>query len=300
MPTKSLEPVADTGSKLVFIAEHAGFCHGVKKAVNKTLVTNEQHPEKTYVLGHLIHNQQEVERLKAQGVQTVQSLEEIPPGSVCVVRTHGAPPELFEAAEKQGLKVSDATCPDVSLVQEKAIELAKDGYTVVMVGRDDHPEIIGISAHARQIEGAHVVAIRSPEEIETKLKDLPKRRIGVVSQTTQMEETFFTMVKHLSMVAKELKVYNTICPATFFRQHAALELAKQVELMVVVGGKHSSNTTHLAELCQEVGTEAIHVETYQELEGSESLAKAYKVGVTAGASTPDWLVDEVIAYIKAL
>jgi (E)-4-hydroxy-3-methyl-but-2-enyl pyrophosphate reductase len=303
---EALPPATETptsvGSKVILLAEHSGFCHGVKKAVNKTIATHEANPNKaTYVLGDLIHNPQEIARLKAMGIETVKTLEEVPSGSVCVIRTHGAPPELYEAAEAKGIAVSDATCPDVSLVQEKAIELAKEGYTVVLVGHENHPEIIGISAHAKQVAGAHVVAIRSPEEIEEKLKDLPKRRLGVVSQTTQLEDSFFTMVKHLSMVAKELKVFNTICPATYFRQHAAMQLAKQVQLMIVVGGKHSSNTTHLAELCKELGTPALHIETWQELEQPEAasaLAKAKTLGLTAGASTPDWLVEDVLAYLK--
>lgn len=289
-----------TGKKTVLMAKHAGFCHGVKKAVNRTVATNEQAPEKTYVLGQLIHNQQEIDRLAALGIHTVQSLDEVPDGAAVVIRTHGAPPELFAQAEARGLLISDATCPDVQLVQNKAIDLVNEGYTVVIVGRADHPEVIGISAHARQIPGAHVVAINTPQEIGARLANLPKRRIGVVSQTTQLEENFFVMVKHLAMHAKELKVHNTICPATYFRQHAAVDLAKEVELMVVVGGKNSSNTTHLAEICREIGTPALHIETEQELVNNEQVAKARVIGVTAGASTPDWMVEQVVTYLEAL
>lgn len=295
--------------KTILMAQHAGFCHGVKKAVDKAVATYEQvqqtTPSKpTYVLGQLIHNQQEIDRLAAMGITTVQSLDEIPDGAACVLRTHGAPPEIIRQAKARGMEVADATCPDVRLVQNKAIELAQEGYTVVLVGKANHPEIIGIQAFAAEVPGAHIVAINSPDEIEARLKDLPKRRIGVVSQTTQLEDTFFEMVKRLSMVAKELKVHNTICPATFYRQHAALELANQVELMIVVGGKNSSNTTHLADLCREAGTPAIHVETAEELQAStdyqEQLQRSAILGLTAGASTPDWLVEEVKTYLHSL
>lgn len=292
--------VLEKSPKTILIAEHSGFCHGVKRAVDKTLETGETTKKPVYVLGQLIHNQQVIDQLKDKGIQTVSSLDEVPPGSMCVIRTHGAPPEMVEAAEAKNIEVSDATCPDVRLVQSKAIQLAEEGYTVVVVGKIDHPEVIGITAYADRVPGAKIVAINKPEEILSKLKDLPRRRIGVVSQTTQMEENFFEMVKELSKVAKELKVFNTICPATYFRQNAALELAGKVEFMVVIGGKNSSNTTHLAEICQGVGTQTIHIETYRELEGCEALAAANVVGVTAGASTPEWLVQEVLDYLQTL
>lgn len=287
-------------AKTILIAEHSGYCHGVKRAVNKALETGEGTDKPVYVLGQLIHNQQVIDHLDEKGIKTVKSLDEIPAGSVCVIRTHGAPPETVEAAEAKGIEVSDATCPDVLLVQNKAIQLAEEGYTVVVVGKQDHPEVVGIMAHAQRVALTQIVSINHIDEIQDKLKDLPKRRIGVVSQTTQMEETFFLMVKELSKIAKELKVFNTICPATYFRQNAALDLSGKVQFMVVIGGKNSSNTTHLAEICREQGTETIHIETFKELEGCEPLQRASVVGVTAGASTPEWLVQEVLDYIQAL
>lgn len=306
--------VLNRSPKTILIAEHSGFCHGVKRAVDQTLETGERSDKPVYVLGQLIHNRQVIEHLDDKGIKTVTSLDEVPPGSVCVIRTHGAPPETVEAALERGIEVSDATCPDVRLVQNKAIQLAEEGYTVVVVGKQDHPEVIGITAYANRVDGAgsdtskaqakpeksRIVAINHPDEIAEKLQDLPKRRIGVVSQTTQMEENFFQMVKELSKIAKELKVFNTICPATYFRQNAALDLAGKVDFMVVIGGKNSSNTTHLAEICRTEGAETIHIETYKELEGLESLSQAKVVGVTAGASTPEWLVQEVLNYLQTL
>jgi (E)-4-hydroxy-3-methyl-but-2-enyl pyrophosphate reductase len=286
--------------KTILVAEHSGFCHGVQKAVDKTLAVGESSDKPVYVLGQLIHNQQVIEHLDAKHIKTVSSLDDVPQGSVCVIRTHGAPPEMVEQALAKGVDVSDATCPDVRLVQNKAIQLAEEGYTVVIVGKEEHPEIIGIKAYSARVPGAIIVAINKVEEIAEKLKNVPRRRIGVVSQTTQMEENFFEMVKELSKVAKELKVFNTICPATYFRQNSALELTGKVQFMVVIGGKNSANTTHLAEICRTEGTETIHIETYKELEGCEALEKADIIGVTAGASTPDWLIQEVLEYLKAL
>lgn len=295
------------GSKTILIAEHAGYCHGVEKAVDKTLAARQNTDKPVYVLGQLIHNQQVIDHLSERNIHTVGSLDEVPSGSVCVIRTHGSPPELVEEAQGKGVEVADATCPDVRLVQNKAIQLAEEGYTVVVVGKEEHPEIKGIMAHSSRVPGAKIVSINRPSEILERLKDLPKRRIGVVSQTTQMEETFFETVKELSKVAKELKVFNTICPATYFRQNSALELAGKVEFMVVVGGKNSSNTTHLAEICRAQGTPTVHVETYQELITPDStqsditkLGAAQVVGVTAGASTPDWIIDEVIQHLQTL
>ena len=299
--TSVLAPVSQSKKpKTILIAEHSGFCHGVQKAVDKTLLVGESSDKPVYVLGQLIHNQQVIDHLNAKNIRTVNSLDEVPSGSVCVIRTHGAPPEVVDAAHAKGVEVSDATCPDVRLVQNKAIQLAEEGYTVVIVGKEEHPEVIGIKAHSERVSGSRIVAINKPAEIHEKLKDLPRRRIGVVSQTTQMEEAFFEMVKELAKVAKELKVFNTICPATYFRQNSALELAGKVDFMVVVGGKNSSNTTHLAEICKAQGTETIHIETYKELEGCAALEKADIIGVTAGASTPDWLIQEVLEYLRAL
>ncbi|MBX2860066.1 MAG: 4-hydroxy-3-methylbut-2-enyl diphosphate reductase [Vampirovibrio sp.] len=295
----SVEPTSK-GNKTILVAEHAGFCHGVKRAVENTLKLGDESDKKVYVIGKLIHNQQVIDQMGEKEIVTVSSLDEVPAGSICVVRTHGAPPEIVSQAEAKGVDVSDATCPDVRLVQNKAIQLAEEGYTVVVVGKEDHPEIVGITAHAGEVNGARIITINHPDDIKARLQGLPTRRIGVVSQTTQMEETFFQMVKELSKVAKELKVFNTICPATYFRQNAAAELASKVDFMVVIGGKMSSNTTHLADLCKTEGTQAIHVETYKELEGCQGLMDAKVVGVTAGASTPDWIIEEVIDYLKSL
>lgn len=296
-------PTASTrhSRKKILIAEHSGFCYGVKMAVDKAFELADTSTKPVYVLGELIHNPQVVDKLKEQDVKTVRSIQEIPEGSTVLIRTHGVAPEHIELAESKGLDVSDATCPDVRRVQERAMELARDNYTVIVVGKDEHPEVVGIMAHSRKMPDAKIVAINSPEQLEPALAGLPKSRIGIVSQTTQMEETFFQVVAEVARFAREMKVYNTICPATYKRQSAAEQLAREVELMIVIGGKNSSNTTHLADVCQAIGTPAIHVETVAELKAHPAaLESAQTIGVTAGASTPDWLVKDVLDYLESL
>ena len=287
-------------SKTILIAEHSGFCYGVKMAVDKAFEMAETSTRPVYVLGELIHNPQVIERLAQQGVKTVRSVDEIPAGSACLVRTHGEDPENIDTATSRDIGVSDATCPDVRRVQERAMELAAEQYTVIVVGKEVHPEIIGIMAHSKRVPGARIVSVNAVEELETALEGLPKQRIGIVSQTTQKEETFYQVVAAVAKFAKEMKVHNTICPATFKRQHAAEKLAHEVDLMVVIGGRNSSNTSHLAEVCREIGTPAIHVETVEDLRDQPVLLESQRIGVTAGASTPEWLVSDVIAYLETL
>jgi len=293
------QPASPTRKKIL-IAEHSGFCYGVKMAVDKAFDLAENSTRPVYVLGELIHNPQVIEKLKEQNVQTVSSVDQIPTGAACLIRTHGVAPEHIDKAQERDITVSDATCPDVRRVQDRATELAQEGYTVVVVGKDTHPEVVGIMAYSKTVPHAHIVAINSAQELMPALEGLPKNRIGVVTQTTQKEETFFEVVAKAAQIARELKVFNTICPATFKRQTAAEKLAHQVDLMVVIGGKNSSNTTHLAEVCRDLGTPAIHIETVEALMNDPQLAHAQTIGVTAGASTPDFLVDEVIQYLESL
>lgn len=298
-PTLVTTPQTQKSPKQVKLARSAGFCYGVKMAVDKAFELAEKATGTVYVLGELIHNPQVIEKLKNKNVVTVSSVDEIPAGATCLVRTHGVGPEHIDFAINKGIQVEDATCPDVKRVQDAAIQLANEGYTVVIIGKADHPEIKGISSYTLRVDGANVVIGQTIDEIKEALNGLPKTRIGVVSQTTQKEDKFFEMVGDLAKIAQELKVFNTICPATYKRQNAAEDLADEVELMVVVGGKNSSNTTHLAEVAKQKNIPALHVETVEELKGKPELDAPIKIGVTAGASTPDWLIDEVVAYLES-
>lgn len=274
----------------VQVARHAGVCYGVERALKRAdeaAATGRP----VHTLGPLIHNPQAVEALRARGVEVAGEFTEACEG-ILVIRTHGVDPAIIEAAAASGLEVVDATCPFVSSAQDAARQLKADGYTVVIVGEADHPEVEGIVAHA----GGDALVV---EEVSDIPQHLPSRRVGIVVQTTQTLERLNQVVVALLPRVSELKVHNTICSATGKRQSAAEELARGVDAMVVVGGHNSGNTTRLAEICRGVNARVYHVETAAELD-PEWFAGADSVGVTAGASTPDEQMAGVVAAIEAM
>ena len=284
--------------KDIKLAKFAGFCYGVKRAVDTVKKLKEENPSRNIcVLGELIHNSHVIEELDALGIKSLTELPDKGDG-ICVVRSHGESPEVFEAIEKAGYEVYDLTCPDVKKVQQKAIELAKDGYFVVIVGKAQHPEVIAIKANAEKYSDKVVVADSSAQlkNYEDQLKE--HKKIGVVVQTTQMISNLNDIVAYLTPIAKELHIANTICQSTAKRQTEAKELAKESDLMVVVGSKKSANTTHLAEILKEI-TSTIHIETSEELdEYKDLIEKSQRISITAGASTPQNLIDKVIENIQ--
>ena len=284
--------------KDIKLANFAGFCYGVKRAVDTVKKLKAENPERNIcVLGELIHNSHVIEELNALGIKSLTELPEQGNG-ICVVRSHGESPEVFEQIEKAGFEVYDLTCPDVKKVQQKAIELAQDGYFVVIVGKAQHPEVIAIKANAEKYSDKVLVADSSSQlkTYEEALKE--HKKIGVVVQTTQMISNLNEIVSYLIPIAKELHVANTICQSTAKRQAEAKELAKESDLMIVVGSKKSANTTHLAEILKAI-TSTIHIETSEELdEYKDLIEKSQKISITAGASTPQNIIDKVIEKIK--
>lgn len=273
-------------------AIHAGYCWGVERALDIVTDTAAAHPGETVrTLGPIIHNPHVVQSLEEKGVQSVNELSDMSSGTV-IIRTHGVPPETYEQAKAKGLNVVDATCPLVTLVQNKAKQLVQEGYHLVIFGNPRHPEVIGTIGHA----GGKATVIEHPEDVE-KLH-LPKR-VGVVVQTTQETELLAALLAHLAPRCKEVKIFNTICNPTIERQEAARELARDVEVVIVVGGKNSSNTRHLAEVCREEGATAYHIEDATELD-PQWVRGVENVGITAGASTPGWLMDQVIEQLERL
>jgi 4-hydroxy-3-methylbut-2-en-1-yl diphosphate reductase len=274
-------------------AVHAGYCWGVERAldiVNHTAETHNGIPVRT--LGPIIHNPQVVQSLADKGVNSINSLDEIDAGGTVIIRTHGVAPEVYQKAEAQRLTVVDATCPLVTLVQNKAKQLVNEGYHLVIFGNPQHPEVIGTLGHA----GGNATVIEKPVDVCS--ARLPKK-VGVVVQTTQETELVSELLSYLAPRCKELKVFNTICNPTIERQDAARELAREVQVMVVVGGKNSSNTRHLADVCREEGATTYHIEEPTEVE-PDWFSGIWEIGVTAGASTPGWLMDQVIARIHEL
>ncbi|MBR1620048.1 4-hydroxy-3-methylbut-2-enyl diphosphate reductase [bacterium] len=287
-----------TITKEITLAKYAGFCYGVKRAVDTVKKIKLENPDKNvYVLGELIHNSQVIEELKSFGVVSLDSLPDKGEG-ICVIRSHGESPATFEQIKKSGFEVYDLTCPDVKKVQQKAIELVKDGYYLVIVGKEEHPEVSAIRANALMYGDKVIVAdcVAELNKCESELKE--HKNIGVVVQTTQTLATLNPIIEYLTFVSKELKIANTICPSTSRRQTEAKELAQNNDLMIIVGSKNSANTTHLADIAREL-TKTIHIETADELsQYANIIEKSVKIGVTAGASTPQKIIDDVIKMLK--
>ena len=233
------------------------------------------------------------------GINTVDELPKDETG-ICIVRSHGMEPKKIDEMVQNGFEVVDLTCLDVKKVQQKAIELSKEDYLVLILGKREHPEVIAINANA-QMHSDKVFVVANIEELKVlneKIKE--NKKVGIVIQTTQKIDFLNEVVSYLLPIANELKVFNTICNSTARRQQEAQELAKTSDLMVVVGSKKSANTTHLAEIVSEITT-TIHIENKQELiQYKELVEKAINIGVTAGASTPDNVINDVINEIEKI
>lgn len=273
-------------------AENAGFCFGVKRAMKLAFEAAENNENPIYSLGPLIHNPQQVQVLVQRGVHVVSDLESLKPGDTLIIRSHGTSPAILESAKAKHLNIVDATCPFVVKAQRLAQRLASEQYQVVIVGEGDHPEVVGLVGFAGN--DARVI------EKVSDVNDFPmKQRVGVVAQTTQSLDNLRDVVCILLEKCDELKVFNTICHATTRRQEAALDISKKVDLMIVIGGHNSANTSRLASLCLQSGISTRHIETSDELKASW-LKDVAIVGVTAGASTPEWIIEDVIDKLEAL
>jgi 4-hydroxy-3-methylbut-2-enyl diphosphate reductase len=279
--------------KNIKLAKHAGFCYGVKRAVETVKKLKSENPDReVFVLGELIHNTDVINELEALGIKTLYKVPEHGQG-ICVIRSHGESPEVIEKIQKAGFEVVDLTCPDVKKVQQKAVELAKNGYFLVIVGKAEHPEVIAIRANA-ELYSKDVVVASSVEQ----LKITPQKKIGVVVQTTQRLSTLNAIVEHLTPLAKELLIANTICASTSMRQSEAVRLAQNSDLIIVTGSKKSANTTHLAEILKDI-TKTIHIENDNELENyCDLISQSQNIAITAGASTPQNIIENVINKIR--
>lgn len=278
------------------LAKFAGFCYGVKRAVETAIKLKKENPDKNIcILGELIHNTDVINELENLGIKTIYDIPSKGDG-ICIIRSHGATPEVFEQVKKAGFEVVDLTCPDVKKVQQRAIELAKNDYFVIIVGKPNHPEVMAIKANAELYSDKVVVATTIEELAPYQAEIKSHRKVGVVVQTTQMVSTLNLVVNYLNNIAKEVLIYNTICQSTSMRQKEAKELAKESDLMIVVGSRKSANTTHLAEILKDYTT-TIHIENDTEL-NKDLLKDAKSIGITAGASTPESIINNVIEKIK--
>ena len=272
----------------IIVAENAGSCFGVKRAIEMAL-EEAARGGNVCTLGPLIHNPQEIERLRSKGIEPVEDIDQLQGGTV-IIRSHGASPAELEQLARRDVRVVDATCPLVRRAQDRARDLAEADYAVYVVGEPNHPEVRAILGHA---PGAKVL-----ENIESAGGAAGSPRIGIVAQTTQSMETFERVV---GIFAKkkfdELRVFNTICSASVERQRAVLDLARQVDVMFILGGFNSANTTRLAEISRETGVETHHIETAAALDQGW-VAGVERVGIAAGASTPQWIIDGLVSALE--
>jgi len=268
----------------IIVGKYAGFCPGVKRAW--ALVEKAAHKKNgpIFVLGELIHNRQAIQRIESWGIKTIESLEEVKNGSgTLIIRAHGEPPKTFQKLAKIGLRVVDATCPSVARVQKLAQKTETQGYQVFVCGEKEHPEALATIGYTKRGK-----ILSSPEEAAKKEE---MEKVGVLSQTTFSPQTFTQICQILRGKCWVFKSLGTICNFVQLAQKEGGQIAKKVDLVIVVGGKHSSNTKRLAEVCGKIVT-THHIETASEIK-KQWLNSAGKVGLLAGASTPEWIIEEV-------
>jgi len=273
----------------VVLASTAGFCIGVKRALEMVLKAINEEQTKIYTYGPLIHNPQVLELLQERGISILKPGDHVPPGLV-VIRAHGIPPQERQQLEQGGGRIIDATCPRVAKVQAIIRRWAAKGYSTLIVGDADHPEVRGLMGYTA---GRGYVISNSQD-----VADLPDlHELIVVAQTTQSKCQFDARVQEITARFSHVQIFNTICDATASRQAEVQELAQQAEALIVVGGRNSGNTQRLVEISQGTGIPTYHVETEQDLDLME-MSRYQAVAVTAGASTPHWLIGNVVNTLK--
>ncbi len=281
----------------VIVAKTAGFCFGVERAVNKVYEQIEKTSQPIYTYGPIIHNEEVVKDLEAKGVKLIadrKELEALTEGEgVIIIRSHGVSREVYEIAEKKGLTIVDATCPFVKKIHRLVERECAAGNQVVIIGNEQHPEVEGIKGWG----DAHTVVIQTPEEVED---FVPKAgaKLSIVSQTTFNYNKFKELVEKFFKKGYDILVLNTICNATQERQVEAKEIASKVDAMIVIGGKNSSNTQKLYEICLKECKHTYYIQTLGDFD-PESVNSVRNVGITAGASTPKNIIEEVHANVRA-
>ncbi len=274
----------------IVLAKEIGFCSGVKNSVNLTKTVLKTDKKRIYMLGPIVHNLQVIEMLQKEGVKIVDSIEEIPEGSTVITRAHGVSPSILQEALTKKLNIIDTTCPYVKKAQEIAKYLNEEDYLVIIFGDKRHPEISNMLdiIHNNALMVDNIAEIR-----EIKFQ----KKIGLLSQTTKNFSNFRELSSNLLDKTEELRIFNTICKATIKRQKNARELAKVVDIMLVIGGKESANTSRLVEICRQQGVKTYHLETKGQLEYTWFHPED-RVGITSGTSTPDWSINEIVEQLE--
>ena len=285
-----------TEQRQIKIAATAGFCFGVKRAVNLANGAPEKFPEiRISTLGPIIHNPQVVDRLASIGVKPVE-LNHSPEPGVVIIRSHGITCDLLHILEQRpDLTLIDATCPFVRRAQEIVAEMSTAGYQVIIIGEPDHPEVAGLISYGNP-QNTRVITSRSDIPADFFSHRRPSR-IALLAQTTQSQQLYNEIVGALLVIKGELRCFNTICTATSNRQSEALKLAEECDCMLIIGGRNSANTNRLYELSREKQPDTYHIETVEDLDSNWFSGKQI-IGISAGASTPQWLIDEVVNKLE--
>ncbi|MBI2101778.1 4-hydroxy-3-methylbut-2-enyl diphosphate reductase [Candidatus Woesearchaeota archaeon] len=301
------------------VAKHAGFCFGVKKAIEIAEEVAQKNKEKTYVYGQLVHNEQVIKDLEGKGIVFVENINEIPENSVTVLRAHGEPGTTYSILGQKsivrGKNLNDATCPLVTLVHNVAIKLKNSGYEVILFGKRNHPEAIGTSYH---LKGKDTFIVEKPEQAGMAADYISKNnfeKVAIISQTTMSVYGYKMLIDNINSklgndkfeeiplslkdLTKKYGYVDTICNPTKQRQSDTDEIAKDSEIVIVIGGKNSSNSKELYAKCRELGVESYFIQSGQQLQ-KEWFKGKEKIGVTAGASTPDYLINEVVEKIREI
>jgi len=302
----------------IMVAKNAGFCFGVKRAIDIAEKIASENDGKTYVYGQLVHNERVINDLQKKGVEFVDDIKDIPQNSVTVLRAHGEPGTTYKELKKKSIvkegSLNDATCPLVTLVHNIAIKLKNNGYEVILFGKKDHPEAIGTSYHLKGKDTFIVEDAEDANEVAEYINKNNSKKVSIISQTTMSVTGYANLIEninklsdkkfeelHLSLndMSKQFVFVDTICNPTKQRQFGTEEVAKKADIMVVIGGKNSSNSKELAAKSREIGVETYFIQSADQLQ-KEWFKSKEKVGVTAGASTPDITIKEVVDMIKKI
>lgn len=278
----------------VKVATTRGFCFGVEDAIELAEQAIDDHGSGNIIaLGPVIHNKTVVSKLEDEGLNQSGDLETIPEGKAVLIRSHGASPETLQRAKERKLNVVDATCVLVKRAQNVVKQLHEEGYKIVMIGDANHPEVRGVIAYAPD-----VIVIDKGDDLDSAIPY--KERLGIVAQTTHAPDHVASVIAEIARRPfRELKIVNTLCLEVTRRQEAAVALCKEVDVMFVLGGLHSANTRELARLCKEEGMTTFHLETWDDFEPTMSAGKTV-AGVTAGASTPESVIQDFVSRLEAL
>lgn len=275
----------------VILAENAGFCFGVKLAVDESIKARDEKGKKIYTLGPLIHNKDVVNDLESKEIMAInlEDINKLEEDDVVVIRSHGVKEKVIATLNNNGLTVNNATCPYVTNIHKKVKEYHAKGYQIVILGDENHPEVIGINGWCEDS-----AIITSVNDVDRKFP----RKVCVVSQTTEKKKNWETVIARIASQSKEILAFNTICAATDERQSSAENISENADMVIVIGGKSSSNTTKLFEICKKNCEKTYHIENASDLTEEMINYDCNVIGVTAGASTPDYIIQEVISILE--